>query len=194
MKNRIALFVSALTLFLSSCHRPIAYFQRPPRSAATQSIVKKSQVIVEPENTDLDSAYAQPIEIESEEAIGAVATVQNTLSSSTKTAQIERRMQRAKSMLATPGETTDKQPGPKPKKQLRLGNRIRESLGLPLRQELNWWQRISWKLKASVIVILVAVVFAILGLTTLAIIFGLLGAFLLISGLKRSFKVRRPWL
>ena len=64
---------------------------------------------------------------------------------------------------------------------------------MPLRKELNWWQRISWKLKASVIVILVAVVFAILQITILAIIFGILGAFLLISGLKRSFKVKRPW-
>jgi hypothetical protein len=76
---------------------------------------------------------------------------------------------------------------------LRLGNRIRQGLGLPLRQELNWWQRISWKLKASVIIILVAVLFAIVHVTLLAIIFGIVGAFLLISGLKKSFKVRRPW-
>lgn len=64
---------------------------------------------------------------------------------------------------------------------------------MPLRKELTWWQRISWKLKASVVVILVAVVFAILNITILAIIFGVLGAFLLITGLKRSFKTRRPW-
>lgn len=64
---------------------------------------------------------------------------------------------------------------------------------MPLRKELNWWQRISWKLKASVIIILVAVVFAIFNVTILAIIFGLLGAFLLITGLKKSFKTRRPW-
>jgi hypothetical protein len=76
---------------------------------------------------------------------------------------------------------------------MRLGNRIRQSLGMPLRQELNWWQRISWKLKAAVIIILIAVLFAILKITLLAIIFGLVSAFLLISGLRRSFKVRRPW-
>ena len=96
-------------------------------------------------------------------------------------------------LLSAPTELADKQPRPKPKKKLRLGNRIRESLGMPLREELNWWQRISWKLKASVIVILVAVLFAILKINLLAILFGLLGAFLLITGLKRSFKVRRPW-
>ncbi|WP_232325858.1 hypothetical protein [Spirosoma montaniterrae] len=105
-------------------------------------------------------------------------------------------MQRVQSMLATPVQTVQRPdgPGPKPKKQLRLGNRIREELGLPLREELNWWQRISWKLKASFFVILLAVVFAIFQINTLAIIFGLLGAFLLITGLKKSFKTRRPWL
>ena len=103
-------------------------------------------------------------------------------------------MHRIQSLLTTPaGSTIDKQPTPKPKKKLRLGNQIREKLGVPLRKELNWWQRISWKLKASVIVILVAVLFAILHITILSIIFGILGAFLLITGLKKSMKVRRPW-
>lgn len=76
-------------------------------------------------------------------------------------------------------------PGPKQRKTLR------EILGLPPKKKLNWWQRISWQLKASVIVILVAVLFAILQITILAIIFGIIGAYLLIRGLKKSFKVRR---
>ena len=96
-------------------------------------------------------------------------------------------------MVVPVASAADKQPRPKPKSKLRLGNQIREKLGIPLRKELNWWQRISWKLKASVIVVLVAVVFAILHITILAIIFGILGAFLLITGLKKSMKVRRPW-
>ena len=112
----------------------------------------------------------------------------------TKSQQIEHRMHRMQSLLAAPAtETTDHQPEPKPKKKLKLGNQIRQGLGMKLRPELNWWQRISWKLKASVLVILVAVVFAILHITILAVIFGILGAFLLITGLKRSFKVKRPW-
>ena len=90
-------------------------------------------------------------------------------------------------------KTNQHQPEPKPKKKLKLGNQIRQGLGMRLRPELNWWQRISWKLKASILVILVAVVFAILHITILAIIFGIVGAFLLMSGLKRSFKVKRPW-
>ena len=97
------------------------------------------------------------------------------------------------SLLAASTPTTAQQPKPKPQKKLKLGNRIRQSLGMRLRPELNWWQRISWKLKAAVIVVLVAVVFAILHITILAIIFGVVGAFLLITGLKKSFKVRRPW-
>ncbi|GAB2525958.1 hypothetical protein GCM10027085_15200 [Spirosoma aerophilum] len=123
----------------------------------------------------------------------AVAS-QTARSSQTTASRIEHRMQRANTLLSAPEtQTTDQQPGPKPKKKLRLGNQIRQSLGMKLRPELNWWQRISWKLKASVLIILVAVVFAILGITILAIIFGILGAFLMISGLKKSFKVRRPW-
>lgn len=110
-------------------------------------------------------------------------------------ARIDQQMYRMQSMLTTAPAIIDKQPRPKPKpkSKLRLGNRIRQELGVPLRQELTWWQRISWRLKASVIVILVAVVFAILHIGVLAIIFGLLGAFLLITGLKKSFKTRRPW-
>ncbi len=87
-----------------------------------------------------------------------------------------------------PDQVADKlQNGPGPKQRKTL----REILGLPPKKKLNWWQRISWQLKASVIVILVAVVFAILQITILAIIFGIIGAYLLIRGLKKSFKVRR---
>lgn len=86
------------------------------------------------------------------------------------------------------------QPKPKPKAKGEPPRKtLREVLGLKPRPQLNWWQRISWKLKAAAIVILVALLFAIFKITILAIIFGLLGAFLLIKGLKKSFKVRRPW-
>ena len=97
------------------------------------------------------------------------------------------------SLLTASTSTIDKQPRPRPKQKLKLGNQIRGKLGVPLRKELNWWQKISWKLKASVIVIVVALIFAIANVTILAIIFGILGAFLLITGLKKSMKVRRPW-
>jgi Flp pilus assembly protein TadB len=138
---------------------------------------------------------AQPVSASPERPYPAMASRQNQLTAEPTKAQIAHRIQRIQSLLATPSVAIDKQPRPKPKpkKQLRLGNRIRESLGVPLREELNWWQRISWKLKASVIVILIALLFAILHVTILAIIFGVVGAFLLLSGLRRSFKTRRPW-
>ncbi|GAB2586118.1 hypothetical protein GCM10027190_39020 [Spirosoma areae] len=122
----------------------------------------------------------------------AVVSLENSPAQTTTT-RVEHRMKRAQSLLPVSTQADDKQPEPKPKKKLKLGNKIREGLGMKLRPELNWWQRISWKLKASVLVILVAVVFAILHITILAIIFGIVGAFLLISGLKKSFKVKRPW-
>ena len=86
-----------------------------------------------------------------------------------------------------PADQLQNGPGPGPKQRKTL----REILGLPPKKKLNWWQRISWQLKASVVVILVAVVFAILQITILAIIFGIIGAYLLVRGLKKSFKVRR---
>ncbi|SOD92449.1 hypothetical protein [Spirosoma fluviale] len=218
MRNTIALFAAASCLFFSSCQRPVAYFQPTAHPAATRLPVKK---VAEQERAPTDVAptdvaptdvAALDIESENEQAIIEVLTPesgqtasQSVASSSvlaSRTAQshqttasrIEHHMQRVNTLLSTPEtQPTDQQPGPKPKKKLKLGNQIRQGLGMKLRPELNWWQRISWKLKASVFVILVAVVFAILGITILAIIFGVLGAFLMISGLKKSFKVRRPW-
>ncbi|GAB3999101.1 hypothetical protein GCM10028807_48380 [Spirosoma daeguense] len=145
------------------------------------------------EDVALDTIVNEQEPITPVESTGPlVASLQKSPQQSTNQ-RVVQRMQRVLSMHQNATETDDRQPEPKNKKKLKLGNRIRESLGMPLRKELNWWQRISWKLKASVIVILVAVVFAILGITTLAIIFGIIGAFLMISGLKRSFKVKRPW-
>ena len=93
-------------------------------------------------------------------------------------------MSAAETTPNVPNPTRTQDPGPKPKKTLR------EILGLPPRKRMNWWQRISWQLKASIVVVMIAVVFAILHITILAIIFGIIGAYLLIRGLKKSFKVR----
>ncbi|GAA4399358.1 hypothetical protein GCM10023187_11070 [Nibrella viscosa] len=89
--------------------------------------------------------------------------------------------------------TDPSQPRPRPKTQQQEKKTLREILGLKPRPKLNWWQRIPWQLKASVIVIAVALLFAFLKVTLMAIIFGLIGAYLLVQGLKKSFKVRRPW-
>ena len=184
------LSVALFCLFITACHRPVAYFQRTPYTSArtlparTEPIIKAA--IPEP-------ATAGPLPVAAPSPIPADELVASRQSHPTRT-PVQQRMNRMESVLIAPVTTAPTSvTQPKPKGQLRLGNKIRQSLGMPLRKELNWWQRISWKLKAAVIVILVAVVFAIFNVTILAIIFGLLGAFLLITGLKRSFKVRRPW-
>ncbi|MBD2700867.1 hypothetical protein IC229_09470 [Spirosoma sp. BT702] len=193
MKNFLILLAATFILFLSACHRPVAYFQRTPHPAATRLPVEREIVSKDVAPDTTAEEVEEPIAALEADVVPVVASVSKVLHQSTQHRLVQR-MQRVQSMLPAPEKTADdKQPEPKNKKKLKLGNRIRQSLGMPLRKELNWWQRISWKLKASVIIILVAVVFAILHITTLAIIFGIIGAFLMISGLKRSFKVKRPW-
>ena len=191
MKKSIALFTATLCLFLSSCHRPVAYFQPMPRPVVERFTVNQAPIVTNGKFLDSTSSESLPLIALPEAIINQVNLKQGP--EQVTTSQVERRMHRMQSLLVASEKTADRQPDPKPKKKLRLGNQIRQGLGMKLRPELNWWQRISWKLKASVIVLLVAVVFAITHITVLAIIFGLLGAFLLITGLKRSFKVRRPW-
>ena len=193
MRNVIALFAAVLCLFLSSCHRPVAYFQPMPRPSVARLPLEKPVIIAD--TIASESVLNNNQFTANNPAPTSPAVVSRRVQTGQTTGnRLEHRMHRMRSLLAAPAtETSDRQPEPKPKKKLKLGNQIRQSLGMKLRPELNWWQRISWKLKASVLVILVAVVFAILHITILAIIFGILGAFLLITGLKRSFKVKRPW-
>lgn len=183
--------LACFTYFLAACHRPTAYFQRTPHAPAARLLTGQPTPIAEtPSDDKIDESGPGRVPVAVDEP--AVASLNQPVVNGTK-ARLERRMHRIESLLRTPAKAVDKQPRPKPKQKLKLGNQIREKLGVPLRKELNWWQKISWKLKASVIVILVAVLFAILHISILAIIFGILGAFLLITGLKKSMKVRRPW-
>ena len=187
------LFAIALLFILSSCHRPVALFQRTPHPAAARLAINPPAPHAYDILLDSTGLINEPIS----ENVASENPVASRVSQPTQatSVRVQRRMhQITLALAASTHRQTAHQPDPKPKKKLKLGNRIRQGLGLPLRKELNWWQRISWKLKASVIIILVAVVFAILHVTILAIIFGLLGAFLMISGLRKSFKVRRPWL
>ena len=181
--------LACLICLFAACHRPTAYFQRTPHTPAVRLPIDQPTTVVINQPVG-EAEQSKPVRATINEP--AIASLKNQPIATTK-ARIERRMNRVGSLLTASVNTADKQPRPKPKQKLKLGNQIREKLGVPLRKDLNWWQKISWKLKASVIVILVAVVFAIAGVNILAIIFGLLGAFLLITGLKKSMKVRRPW-
>lgn len=195
MKHTLPLFSVILCLFAASCHRPVAYFQPTPHVAASRLPVKASKPIAD------SPAQIADVVVEETRPENGLERVAEELTDSRASApqpetshQLKQRAQRMEKLLAeTNREQTTQQPRPKPQKKMRLGNRIRQGLGIPLREELNWWQRINWKLKAAVIIILIAVLFAILKITLLAIIFGLVSAFLLIRGLRRSFKVRRPW-
>ncbi|QJW91500.1 hypothetical protein HNV11_20005 [Spirosoma taeanense] len=193
MKNLFAFLFAALCLFLASCHRPVAYFHRTPHVAARLSVEQpaESKLLNTASDTLSIKSLSDSVVASIDQPTSPDQALVSLQPAMERSQRIRQRVAHIQSVLAAP--VIDQQPKPKPKKQLRLGNRIRQGLGLPLREELNWWQRISWKLKASFIIILVAVLFAILHITILAVIFGLLGAFLLITGLKRSFKSRRPW-
>ncbi len=193
MRNWLTAFVAFCCL--TACQRPVAYFQQTAHAPAAR--LGKPTETTPAHAREAVAEPIVPVEERSESAYVLVASTAEQLVSG-KTQQVRQHTQRI-SRLLTNSATTEaqvvdqQQPKPKPKPKMRLGNKIRDALGMPLRQELNWWQRISWKLKASVIIILVAVLFAIFHITILAIIFGIVAAFLLISGLRRSFKVRRPW-
>jgi hypothetical protein len=203
MRNPLLLLSSFFVLlFFSACHRPYALVQRTPSprftspqnvSAADSSALAfvDKQPITDT-TTDIPQLIPQSPSPSVDQSLLA-STAPHAVASASK--PIARRVQRIETLLhqSAKGVTEQPRPRPKPKSQLRLGNKIRQGLGLPLREELNWWQRIDWKLKASVFVILVAIIFAVLSLGQLALLFGLIGAVLLILGLKRVFKKRRPW-
>lgn len=207
MPRYVALFFSLLLLH-SACHRkPYATYQPNPRDRYEQPDRRSPQRSAPTQETT-PPGDRSAVDVIDRMAGGLERLVKPNSAEEERSTEPERRVpdrqmpdRRAPDRRAYPSERsaparersesaeTRRQEPPK-----RLGNRIRESLGLPERKPLNWWQRIPWQLKAAPFVIGVAVAFAFLKITILAIIFGLLGAFLLIRGLKRSFKVRRPWL
>jgi hypothetical protein len=194
MRLSVGLLAVCFGLSLSGCHRPMATFQRSTRAVFYTPITPRQAPEVIPTSNE-------PADQPAPAATPPVAYADSRPLTAPPTAQrIQQHQTHAQRLLTsrptpTPPAATDQPdqvadelqngPGPKQRKTLR------EILGLPPKKKLNWWQRISWQLKASVIVILVAVAFAILQITILAIIFGIIGAYLLIRGLKKSFKVRR---
>ncbi|MEZ0483439.1 hypothetical protein [Fibrella aquatica] len=206
------LLTVCLLVGLSACQRPVAQFQRSNREVfyspapkqladkhagtlpADQQVDSISNVPDETERTRQPLAYAEANR--PAESTGRPMPTQHTYPIAERIRQHQSNARRlltpnpvtAARPVSAPVAMNAVQPGPKPKKKT-----LREILGLPARKKLNWWQRISWQLKASIVVISIALVFAILNVTILAIIFGVIGALLLIRGLKKSFKVKRPW-
>lgn len=198
MKNAFfALLICCL--FAVSCHRPYALYQRMPvetfRQPSARIAPQPAPTPVLTDSSDWVSLLADSAALP-EPAPEAVASIL-PLKPSEPSGRIRQHARHVASLLHTSAATSssevEAQPRPKPKARTGEKKTLREILGLKPRPKLNWWQRIHWSLKASVPVILVAVIFALLKINLLAIIFGLLGAFLLIRGLKKEFKVRRPW-
>ncbi|MFC5407731.1 hypothetical protein ACFPMF_00305 [Larkinella bovis] len=193
-KSALAPLAVVCCLFTASCHRPYARFQpmpiesfRPAKKPQAIEMIRDSGRVPEDDWTRWVTEAEKPDPLAPEAYASSVVVP--------PTQTVQQRVRHATSALVNPpvraAETSTpvQQPRPKPGQKKTL----REILGLKPRKKLNWWQRIPWQLKASIPVIGVAIVFAVLHINVLAIIFGLLGAFLLIRGLKRTFKVRRPW-
>ncbi len=175
------LLAAGLLLGMWGCQRPVAYFQSTPRPAYARPAPPPANVPDTLLSPPVAWADARPLVAPENRPVAQKQTVAE---------RISHRQVRVRGLLAAPVRPVAVvQPGPKPKPGQR--KTLRQFLGLPPRKELNWWQRISWQLKAATVVILVAVLFAILNITILAIIFGIIGAVLLVRGLKKSFKVRR---
>lgn len=193
-KRALAPIAVVCCLFAASCHRPYARYQPIPvesfRSTGKAKPVAVSGDSVVMEATDWTTMMSESPEPEPSKpdfyASSAVVP---------PAPEVHQRARPATSSASNPSGSDNyvnrvlEQPRPKPGQKKTL----REVLGLKPRKKLNWWQRIPWQLKASIPVIGVAIVFAVLHISVLAIIFGLLGAFLLIRGLKKTFRVRRPW-
>lgn len=183
-------------LFAASCHRPYARYQpipvesfRSPGKPPVTALASDSVTVQEDDNWTRLVAETPDSEPTRPEAYASVAVVPPTPTAQQRVRQAAITLAHSSATASSETAAFPQQPRPKPGQKKTL----REILGLKPRKKLNWWQRIPWQLKASVPVIGVAIVFAVLHISVLAIIFGLLGALLLIRGLKKSFKVRRPW-
>lgn len=189
MKNPIAPLLILLCCFATACHRPYALYQR----TATQTFRSPSPT---PATSVVDSTgWAALVSDSTQPATAPAPVAYASAWPAVPTASRPSRVIESLTQPVTSSKAVTEQMQPRPKPRARSEPQrktLREVLGLQPRKKLNGWQRISWKLKAAVVVILIAVAFALLKITILAVLFGLIGAYLLIKGLKKSFRVRRP--
>lgn len=172
-----------------ACHRPYALLQRTP---AEQYTYKRPSISAAPIRTDSSDLAELDWPIDS---LPVEATVPPMLASTASelveptTSRVQRHIQSARRLLAESESQplSDKQPRPKPKTQ-KKGMTFREFFGLPEKRPKTWWQRVNWNLKAGFILILIAVGFALLKITILAIIFGVLAALIILRGLRKTWK------
>lgn len=173
-----------------ACHRPYALIQRTP---AEQFSTKHSNVssVAVPTDSAVVAQVEWPVD-----SLPIDATLPPMLASATPepveqtSSRVQRHLQSARRLLAESVSNQpvfDNQPRPRPKTQ-KKGMTLREFFGLPEKKPKTWWQRVNWNLKAGFILILIAVAFALLKVTILAIIFGILAALIILRGLRKTWK------
>ncbi len=182
----------ALLLLTSTvaCHRPYALLQRTPTE---HFITKQTIAPAHPAGTPADTARAEiAFEALPAETIPAdvLASADPQAATTPVAKQVQRRLQHVQRLLttsATASSAEPQQPRPKPKTQ-RKGMTLREFLGLPEKKPKTAWERINWNLKAGVVLILLAVVFALLKINLLAILFGIFAILILLRGMRKTWK------
>ncbi|WP_051054253.1 hypothetical protein [Fibrella aestuarina] len=205
MRKSVGLLAVCLSASFSACHRPVATFQRSPRevfyspSQPATDVPPVAESAPEAPTAPVDEPAAAPVAYADARATRLPESVGERIRThQQRTQRLTNPVREAPARPTSPvspaanaeqnvPEAIEVGPGPKDKQRKTL----RELLGLPPRKQLNWWQKIPWQLKAAIVVVLVAVVFALLKILALTLVFGIIGAFLLIRGLKKSFKVRR---
>ena len=181
----LALLVVTAT---AACHRPYALLQRTPAEhfATKHAVLPPTSVSPSSDSSLVD----WPVD-----SLPADGIIPPLLASTTPapgeptTTRVQRQLQHMRTLLTEPASQpeSDKQPRPRPKTQ-KKGMTLREFFGLPERKPKTAWQRINWNLKAGFVLILIAVAFALLKITILAIIFGVLAALIILRGLRKTWK------
>lgn len=182
----------ALLLLTSTvaCHRPYALLQRTPTEHFT---TKQPVAPVHPADMPADTARPEiAFEALPAETItpDVLASADQQVAATSAGKQVQRRLQHIQRLLgasASAPVTEPQQPRPKPKTQ-RKGMTLREFLGLPEKKPKTAWERINWNIKAGVVLILLAVVFALLKINLLAILFGIFAILILLRGMRKTWK------
>ncbi|OIN56984.1 hypothetical protein [Arsenicibacter rosenii] len=182
--------VLLLLTSMVACHRPYALLQRTPTDhyAAKQAAAPTASADIPVDTTRADIAFealpAEPVTPE------AVATVDRQLTTSSANKQVQRRLQHIQRLLNVSANTPvsePQQPRPRPKTQ-KKGMTLREFFGLPEKKPKTAWERINWNLKAGVVLVLFAIVFALLKINLLAILFGIFAILILLRGMRKTWK------
>lgn len=171
MKNALFLIISVL--FFTSCRKQMAYFQpshyetferkNKPKTTDNKELTEISQIqrpAFEDELVSTSSEFSNTVRFEEDKAIFTFEKPTRKIEES-KENPIDKK--EIKSFVKTNLKEL--------KKHKRRGD--------------NFWDNFNERIKIGLLLLAVAVIFELIGLTVLAIIFGILAAYMIIRGLKR---------